>query len=394
MKYENDFPMLNNDYIYFDNAATTFKPKEVIEKIKEYYEKYNCNIHRGSYDLSFRTSDKFEESRIAVQKFINAKSKNEIIFTSGTTDSLNMIINGFFSYYLKDNDEVLLSISEHASNVLPWINLSKRKKIFLKYIDLDENNKININNLLDKISSNTRVISLAYITNVIGDVRNIKEICKKARERNILVVVDGAQSVGHIITDVQDIDCDFFAFSAHKMYGPEGVGVLYGKDKYVQKMIPTTFGGGMNKMFNTNDLTLSYVPQRFEAGTLNIGNVIAFKSAINYIYNIGMNNINRKEYHLRLYLVSELSKIPYITIHNKFSEGPIILITAKNIESSNLGLYLNSKKICTRSGSHCAKLLKDDFSNTLRISLAFYNTYEEIDYLLDQLRNKKNLYNF
>ena len=396
MNYLEDFPMLKKGIVYFDNAATTYKPKSVINSLIDYNINFTANSHRGDYNNSFKVDDEIDKTREKVRQFINADLKEEIIFTMNATDSLNMVVNGFFEHILNKDDEVLLSKAEHASNILPWIMLSLKKGIKIKYIPLDEENKIKIENIKNLITSKTKVISLAYITNVIGDKRNIKEISNLAHNNNIYMVVDGAQSVPHIKTDVKDIDCDFLAFSAHKMCGPTGVGVLYGKYELLKKMIPYKVGGGMNESYNEHSIEFETIPLRFEAGTPNINGIIAFRHAIEYIENIGLENIERSEKYLRKYLIRELSKILYIDILNPNSDGSIVLIKVKDKFAGDVGLYLNSKGICVRSGKHCVKMLKDEsgFDDTVRISLYFYNTYEEIDYLIYCLKDKENLYNF
>lgn len=396
MNFEKDFPMLKSNIIYFDNAATSFKPKSVIDAIKEYYEDYCSNANRGDYNISFRVDDEYNKTREAVKKFIKARRKEEIIFTQNATDSMNMVVNGFFDRILTEGDEVILSKSEHSSNILPWFLLSLKKKIVIKYIELDEDYKITIDNLLKIITSKTKVISLAHITNVIGDIRDVKTIIEIAHKNDIYVVIDGAQSVPHININVIDIDCDFLVFSAHKMCGPTGVGVLYGKYELLKIMLPTRVGGGMNKFFNEKELIFEDIPLKFEAGTQNLSGVIAFRKAIEYINNIGIDNITKHERYLKSYLIKRLKEIPYIKIYNEKSESSIVLINAENVFSGDLGLYLNSKNICVRSGSHCAKLLKDGtgIADTVRISLYFYNTYEEIDYLIKVLKDETSLYNF
>lgn len=388
----NDFPMLNKNIIYFDNAATTLKPQVVIDKVKEYYENYSANAHRGDYNISFRVDDEIDYTRDLVKMFINAKRKDEIIFTKNTTESLNEIVFGFFLNYLNDNDEVILSSSEHASNILPWMILSIKKNIKIVFVD-SVNEKLNINDLVKKITSKTKVISLAQVTNVSGDKRDIKAVCEIAHKKNILVVCDAAQSAPHMKIDVQDMDVDFLAFSAHKMLGPTGVGVLYGKYELLKKMVPFMYGGGMNLNYDEKSLKLVDIPYRFEAGTQDIAGIIGFSEAIKYINNYGLDNIERKEKYLRKYLIQELKKIPYIKIYNEFNEGSIVIINMNGILSGDLGLYLNTKNICVRSGKHCAKM-GDNKDDTLRISLYFYNTYEEIDYLISVLKDKEAIEEF
>ena len=392
MKEKNDFPMKDKNIVYFDNAATTFKPYRVINKINEYYLDYNANSHRGDYDISFKVDDEIDYTRDLVKMFINAKRKDEIIFTKNTTESLNIVAFGFFLNYLNDGDEIILSSSEHASNILPWLILSAKKKIKIVFVD-SKDEKLNIEDIKEKITSKTRLISIAEITNVSGDKRDIKTICKLAHKYGILVVVDAAQSAPHIKIDVQDTGVDFIVFSAHKMCGPTGVGVLYGKMELLKKMVPYTFGGGMNENYNEEHLELIEIPYRFESGTPNIADIIGFSEAIKFLNEIGMDTIERKEKYLRKYLIDELEKIPYIKIYNKNNEGSTVIINIDGIMSGDLGLYLNTKGICVRSGKHCAKM-GDNKEDTVRISLYFYNTYEEIDILIDALKNKQEIYNF
>jgi cysteine desulfurase/selenocysteine lyase len=389
---KNDFPMLKKDIVYFDNAATTFKPYRVIEKMNEYYIDYTANSHRGDYDISFKVDDELDYTRDLVKMFINAKRKDEIIFTKNATDSLNMIVFGFCMNYLKEGDEVILSSSEHASNILPWLILSAKKNIKIVFVD-SVNEKLDVRDLIDKITSKTKIISIAEITNVSGDKRDIKSICEIAHKFGILVVVDAAQSAPHKKIDVIDTDVDFLVFSAHKMCGPTGVGILYGKYDLLKKMIPFEYGGGMNDSYNETNLKLVAIPYRFEAGTNNLSGIVGFSETIKFLNEIGMDNIERHDKYLRKYLIKKLEEIPYIKIYNKNCEGSIVIINIDGVMSGDLGLYLNSKNICVRSGKHCAKM-GDNKEDTVRISLYFYNTFEEIDYLASVLKNKKEIFDF
>ena len=389
-----DFPMLKHDYIYFDNGATTFKPKCVIDEITNYYENLSVNAHRGDYDLSRKVDELYENTRDIVKDFINAKKREEIIFTKGTTESMNMIVFGFMKNYLHKGDEVLITKTEHASNVLPWFTLEKELGIIVKYIPLD-NLEVTIDNVKNSINEKTRVISLAWITNTIGDIRPIKEITKLAHENGILMVVDGAQAVGHIKTDVLDLDIDFLAFSSHKMLGPTGVGVLYGKYELLNKMLPINYGGGMNSIFES-DKTLIYkeLPLRLEAGTMNISGVLGLKRAIEYLNRIGMDKIENYEHELKEYLVKELSKIDNVTIYNSHTKSGIVLFNLNNIFAEDTSQYLNHYHICVRAGNHCAKMVKDEIgiSNTCRISLYFYNTKTEIDKFIEVMKESKDIF--
>ena len=390
--HREDFELLNQDIIYFDNGATTLKPIVLGKTISDYYNHYSANAHRGDYDLSLKVDNAYEHSRELVQKFIHAKQKEEIIFTSGTTDSLNKIIFGYFRYNLNEGDEVLINKSEHASTVLPWFELADEKKLNIRYIELDSNLKMTLENVKKAITPKTKVISLAQMTNVVGDIRPLKEIIEFAHQNNILVLVDGAQSVPHMKVDVQALDIDFLAFSAHKMYGPTGVGVLYGKRELLNNIRPIIFGGGMNSTYNS-DFSRIYdeVPSLLEAGTPNIAGVIGFGSVIEYLNHLDMNEIEQYEHNLREYAVSKLKEIENVFIYNETSESSIITINYKDIFAQDLAIYLNKYHICVRAGNHCSKILKDEISikNTVRISLSFYNTKEEIDKLVSTLKNPK-----
>ena len=385
-----DFQILNKNIIYFDNGATTLKPSILSDSVSDYYNNYSANTHRGDYDISITVDTLYEETRSLVKDFINAGSVEEVIFTSGTTDSLNKIIFGFFKNYLNENDEVLITKSEHASNVLPWFELEEEKNIKVKYIPLDSNLKVTLDNLKSVVNKNTKVISIAHVTNVVGDTRPLKEIIDFAHKNNILVLVDGAQSIPHIKVDVQDLDIDFLAFSAHKMCGPTGVGVIYGKKNLLNEMKPIIFGGGMNSSFSSDHSRIyNEIPYKFEAGTPNIAGVIAFGSIIKYLNNIGIDNIHLYERKLKDYLIKRLKEVDDIIIYNKYSENAIVAFNIKDIFAQDLAIYLNKYNICVRAGNHCAKILKDDLKikNTCRISLYFYNTFEEIDILIEVLKN-------
>ena len=392
--YREDFPMLNKDIIYFDNGATSLKPKCVIEKIKDYYENYSANAHRGDYDISYKVDMEFENTRDEVVKFINSRKKEEIVFTSGTTESINMIANGFFANLLEPGDEILITTSEHASNVLPWFNLVKKYGCVINYIPLDDSFHVTMDNVRKSVTNKTKVIALAQITNVIGDVRPIKEITRFAHENDIFVVLDGAQSVPHLKIDVQELDVDFLAFSGHKMLGPTGVGVLYGKEKLLENMLPINMGGGMNESFdNPDSIYLKGLPTRLEAGTPNIAGVIGLGEAIRYLNKIGMNNIHDREIHLRNYLIEKLIKIPYIDIINLEADSGIVAFNVDNIFSQDVAIYLNKYNVCVRAGEHCAKNLKNatGVTNTVRVSLYFYNSEAEIDELVELLSNKNKI---
>lgn len=394
--HREDFPMLKQDIIYLDNGATSLKPQSVIDKVIDYYENYSANAHRGDYDISFKVDLEYENVRDLVKDFIGAKMKEEIVFTSGTTDSINLIVNGFFLNNLERGDEILLTKMEHASNIMPWFRVAGETGAIIKYIPLDDNNFVTLDNIKKSITPNTKVISLAEITNVVGDIRPIKEICEFAHERDIFVVVDGAQSVPHKKINVTDTDVDFLAFSAHKMLGPTGVGVLYAKYELMQNIEPINLGGGMNESFDTPEkMVLKDVPTRLEAGTPNIAGVIGFGEAIKYLNKIGMDNIEKYEKNLREYLIEKLVSIPHIDILNLESDSGIVAFNIEGIFSEDVAYYLNKYGVCVRAGNHCAKLTKDvlGVANSLRVSLYFYNTESEIDSLVDLLKDKDKIRN-
>lgn len=392
-----DFPIfnINKDLIYFDNGATTLKPQKVIDSMTEYYSSYTANAHRGDYDNSVEVDQKYEGVREKIKSFINADKSAEIVFTSGATNSLNMIVFGFMKNYLKDGDEVLITKGEHASNILPWMELANSVGIKVKFIKLDDDYSVTKENLLSAITPKTKVVSLAHITNVIGDIRDLEMIGKICKDKNLLFVVDAAQSIGHIRVDVKKYNIDFLAFSAHKMLGPTGTGVLYGKYELLDKLIPLSYGGGMNSFFeSTGEVEYKELPWRLEAGTQNIAGVIGMGKALEYIENIGIENIHRYEVELKEYALKRFKDIPGLTIYNKTTPSGIIVFNVEKIFSQDLALYLNHYKICVRSGNHCAKILKEEIkaTNTCRASFYFYNTKEEIDKMANVLENRGNIF--
>lgn len=395
MDFKKDFPMMNKDIIYFDNGATTLKPNTVIDEISNYYRNYSANAHRGDYDISRIVDEKYENTRNKVAEFINADSTSEIVFTSGATESLNLAIKGFLTNYLKAGDEILTTKAEHASIILPLFDVSKRTGARINYIDLNDDLTVTIENVKKAITKNTKVIALAHVTNVIGDIRPIKEITSLAHKLGILVIVDGAQSVPHEKIDVKDLDVDFLAFSAHKMLGPTGVGVLYGKYKYLDKVKPLNVGGGMNASFDSlMNVEYKELPHRLEAGTPNISGVIAFSKAIDYINELGIDNIHKYEVDLKKYMVDKMTKLNNITIYNKDIPNGIVTFNVNDVFSQDVAAYLNKKNVCIRVGSHCAKILSEvlGVKNTCRASLYFYNTKEEVDKFIELLANDNILY--
>lgn len=392
--HRDDFLMLNDNIVYFDNGATTLKPSSVVMAMEKYYTKHTSNIHRGDYDASIITNRLYDGTRDIVSKFVNCKS-SEVIFTSGTTMSINMIVFGYMRKYLTKGDEVLLTKSEHASNVLPWIKLSEEIGIVIKYMDLDADYLLTVDSVRKSITDKTKVISIAHVTNVVGDVRDIHTIGKICQEKKILFCVDGAQSVPHMKVDFRESNIDFLSFSGHKMLGPTGVGVLVGKEKLLNDMEPLCYGGGMNSYFEAdNSYELKGGPTKFEAGTPPIAEVIGLGEAINYLMSIGMDKIHDYEVALKKYLVSELEKIPNLILYNKKSESGILAFNVEGVFAQETSIYLNHYHIYVRAGNHCTKMLKDNLGvkNTVRVSMYFYNTKDDVDKLVEALKNSKDIF--
>lgn len=390
-----DFPMLNSDIVYFDNGATTLKPKCVTDSIVKYMTEHTSNIHRGDYAAAVTTNKLYDDTRNVVARFVNCDAR-EVVFTSGTTMSINQVVFGFMKYHLNKDDEILLTHSEHASNILPWIRLSEEIGVKIKYIELDSNYELTLDNVVKAITDKTKVISIAHVTNVIGDVRDIQSIGKICKDKNIYFCVDGAQSVPHMKEDFKNSNIDFLSFSGHKMCGPTGVGVLIGKYNLLQEMKPLCYGGGMNNYFESdNSYELKDAPIKFEAGTPPIAEVIGLREAILYLEKIGMDNIHKHEVELKEYLISRLEKIDNIIIYNKSSNSGILAFNIDGVFAQDSSVYLNHYNIFVRSGNHCAKLLKDDLKikNTVRCSLYFYNNREDVDKLVDALLKSKDIFN-
>lgn len=394
METRKDFPILNKDIIYLDSCATTLKPIDVINEVKDYYENYSANAHRGDYDISKIVDEKYEDVRKKVADFINADTNN-IVFTSGTTHSLNLAIKGYLKNTLSKDDIVLTTKSEHASLLLPLYDISKEIGFNVEYIPLEDDLSLSIDSVRKSIKKNVKAIVISHITNVLGDIRPIKEIIELAHKNNIIVIIDAAQSVPHTKIDVKDLDVDFLCFSSHKMLGPTGVGVLYGKSNLLENTKPLLLGGGMNAYFDSlMNIEYKDIPHRFEAGTQNIEGVLGFGKAIDYINKIGIENINKHEIELKEYLIEKLSKLDNITIYNKNFKNGIVTFNVDKVFAQDVAIYLNKKNICIRVGNHCAKVLNEvlGVKNTCRASIYIYNTKEDIDKLVDALDNKNILF--
>ena len=390
-----DFPMLESGVIYFDNGATTLKPKSVVDAMNKYYLEHTSNIHRGDYDAAIKTNELYDNVRNIVGEFINC-DPTTCIFTSGTTMSLNMVVFGYMKHHLKKGDEVLLNKAEHASDALPWIKLSEEIGIVIKYVPLNEDYELTLDNIKKTVTEKTKVISLAHVSNVVGDVRDIDAIGKYCHENNILFNVDGAQGVPHMKVDFKKSNIDFLSFSGHKMCGPTGVGVLVGKRELLEEMEPLMYGGGMNSFFEEdNSYELKPVPTRFEAGTTAIAEVIGLGEAIKYLMNIGMDKIHEHEMKLKKYLIDSIKDIPNLIIYNKNSDSGIVAFNVDGVFAQDTSVYLNHYNIAVRAGNHCAKMLKDEINikNTVRVSMYLYNNYEDINRLVEVLKNSKDIFN-
>lgn len=382
-----DFLLLNSGVIYFDNAATTLKPKYVVDSLNDYYVKYSSNIHRGMYDIAKTVDLLYERVRFVVKEFVHCLSAKEVIFTSGTTASINLLVFGFMKYYLKPGDEVLLSKAEHASNILPWLVLAKEIGFIIKYVPLNKEYELDYDSFLNSVSSNTKVVSLAAVTNVVGDKRDISRIGKYCRSHNILFHVDGAQSVPHEIINF-NLDCiDFLSFSGHKMCGPTGVGCFIIREDLISMLQPVFYGGGMNADFSSDsNLVLADPPNCYEAGTPPIAEVLGLGAAIDYLNDIGLDVISKYEEMLKKYLLEKLSRLSFVKIFNHSTDSGIVSFKVDGVSSNDVSKCLNDFHICVRAGNHCSKLLKEDsLSSTVRVSLYFYNTILEIDYFISVL---------
>lgn len=373
--------MQSHPLVYLDNAATTFKPQCVIDAVVRYYTEQTTNVHRGDYEISYQVSEAYEKTREDVARFIHAEPK-EIVFTAGASASLNLVAYGYGRKYLKPGDVILSTEAEHASNILPWFKVVEETGAKLEYIPLTEDGRLTLENFRKAMHEQVKIVAVADITNVLGYVAPIEEMTRIAHEHGAIVVCDGAQSVPHTPTDVKALDVDFLAFSAHKMCGPTGIGVLYGKFELLQKTDPFMLGGGSNARFDMcGNILLKDAPYKFEAGTPNIEGVLGLQQAVRYLENIGMDKIEAYEHELKAYAIEKLKKLDNLILYNPTSPTGIIAFNVKDVFAQDAAGYLNSKGIAVRSGNHCAKILLNVLktSETIRASLYFYNTKEDVD---------------
>ena len=386
-KIRNDFPFIQNnkDLIYFDNAATTQKPKCVLDEITFFYSNYNSNVHRGVYKIAEEATIKYESTRDSIANFINADNRDSIIFTSGATEAINLIAYGWARNKLTRGDHILLSEMEHHSNIVPWQIIANELGLIIDYIPINSDYELDLEDIDKYFHSNTKIVSIVHQSNVLGTINPIKKIIKYAQSCNVLTVIDACQSIVHQEIDVQNLDCDFLVFSGHKLYGPTGVGVLYGKMDSLNQMSPFMGGGEMIDKVTKENFTMNKIPWKYEAGTPQICQVIALKSAIEYLQKIGIDNINNYEKQLFDYALTKLRDINSIEFYNpNHNNGPIITYNFENVNSYDYTKILDTMNIAIRTGHHCAQPLHEclKIPSSNRLSLSFYNTIEEIDFFI------------
>lgn len=393
-----DFPLLENrDIAYLDSGATTQKPKEVIEAIKKYYENSNANPHRGAYSLSIEATEQYENTRTKIAEFINAKHREEIIFSKNATESLNLIAYSYGMDNLKKDDEVVISIMEHHSNLVPWQKVTKATGSKLNYMYINENYEISDEEIESKITDKTKIVGITHVSNVLGTINNVKKIIKYAHKKGAIVIVDASQSIPHIKIDVQDLDADFLVFSGHKMLAPLGIGVLYGKREILNNMTPFLMGGDMIEYVYEQETTFAPLPNKFEAGTQNVEGVIGLGAAIDYIQKIGYDKIQEKENEIISYARQELSKLKYLTLYltpNAQNHSSVISFNIKGVHPHDVASILDSENVCVRSGNHCAQPLMRflGIDSTCRASFYFYNSKEDVDRLVFALNKAYKMF--
>ncbi|MCS0673214.1 cysteine desulfurase [Cytobacillus firmus] len=396
------FPILDQEVngkllVYLDSSATSQKPVPVIEALDKYYREYNSNVHRGVHTLGTRATDGYEGAREKVRKFINAKSTEEVIFTRGTTTALNTVAASYGRDNLKEGDEIVISYMEHHSNIIPWQQVAKQTGATLKYLPLQEDGTISLDDVRETVTSNTKIVSIMQVSNVLGVINPIKDIAKIAHENGAIMVVDGAQSAPHLKVDVQDLDCDFLAFSGHKMCGPTGIGVLYGKKKHLEKMEPIEFGGEMIDFVGLYESTWKELPWKFEGGTPIIAGAIGLGAAIDFLEQIGLNEIEAYEHKLAAYALEKMSAIDGMTIYGPkeaSKRAGVITFNINDVHPHDVATVLDAEGIAVRAGHHCAQPLMKwlKVSATARASFYLYNTEEDIDKLVSGLVKTKEYF--
>ncbi|MEH7351593.1 cysteine desulfurase [Gottfriedia acidiceleris] len=380
------FPILNQEVnghplVYLDSAATSQKPVQVIEAVANYYKEYNSNVHRGVHTLGTKATDAYEGARDKVRKFINASSIEEIIFTRGTTTAINTVAASYGRTNLKAGDEIVISYMEHHSNIIPWQQVAKATGATLKYIPLEEDGSISVEQAKATINSNTKIVAIMYVSNVLGSINPVKEIAAIAHQNGAIMLVDGAQSTPHMKVDVQDLDCDFYAFSGHKMCAPTGIGVLYGKKQLLENMEPIEFGGEMIDFVDLQDSTWKELPWKFEGGTPIIAGAVGLGAAIDFLTEIGMDNIEKHEHEIANYALEQLSTVKGVTIYGPKHRAGLVTFNVEDVHPHDVATVLDVEGIAVRAGHHCAQPLMRwlKVSATARASFYLYNTKEDVD---------------
>jgi cysteine desulfurase/selenocysteine lyase len=396
-EFRKDFPILSetvhgNPLVYLDNAATTHKPNQVLDAMRNYHHKHNGNPHRGAHYLSVMATEAYENTREKVRKFINAARAEEIIFTRNATESLNLIAYSYGMNFINEGDEIVLCISEHHSNIVPWQKVAKAKKAVLKYMYLNSDFMIDMNEVKEKITDKTKLVGIAQMSNVLGTIYPVKEIAEYAHSKGAVVLVDGAQAVPHIKVDVRDIDADFFVFSGHKMLAPMGIGVLYGKKEFLEKMPPFLFGGDMIEYVEEQNTTFAELPFKFEAGTQNVEGAVGLSAAIDYLEDIGLDKIHEYEMELTAYALDKMKEIPYVKIYGSTdlkNRGGVISFSIEGCHPHDVSSIVDTYGVAIRAGHHCAQPLMKFVGApaTSRASFYFYNTKEEVDVFIDSIKN-------
>ncbi|MCR5787056.1 MAG: SufS family cysteine desulfurase [Acholeplasmatales bacterium] len=388
-EYRKDFPVLNEqkDLHYLDTAASSLKPKCVIDKVDYYYNHYGCNVHRGVYGLSYEATDMYESARETIARFINADA-SEIVYTRGASASLNLVAQSYGMTFINEGDEIITSELEHHSNFMPWLNVANVKKATVKFVPLTKEGRITVENFKSVLTDKTKLVALTYVSNVMGYITPIKEIIKICHERGIIVSVDAAQAAPHMKIDVKELDCDFLSFSGHKMCGPTGIGVLYGKKSLLDKMPPVEFGGDMADTVLKDSMTFKEAPMKFETGTPIIAGAIGLGEACKYLDSIGLDKISAWESHLGHLAATELSKINGVTVYNPSVETGVVAFNIDGVHPHDAASIYDENHVCIRAGHHCAQLVTRFLNqiSTTRASFYFYNTEEDVYALVDAVK--------
>ncbi|MGG7056888.1 cysteine desulfurase [Clostridium tertium] len=397
-----DFPTLNKEkngkrIAYLDSAATTQKPTVVIDAIKNYYEKTNANPHRGAYELSVLATEAYDEAREKVRSFINAEHSEEIIFTKNATEAFNLLAMSYGMNFINEGDEIVISIAEHHSNLIPWQNVAKVKGAILKYMYTDENGELTEEEVHTKITDKTKIVSITHVSNALGTINPVKQIAEYAHSKGAVVIVDGAQSVPHMKVDVRDLNADFLVIAGHKLLAPMGIGVLYGKKELLEKMPPVLFGGDMVEYVYEQETTFNVLPYKFEAGTQNVEAAVGLSKAIDYLNEIGMDNVEKIEKEIMSYAMEELSKLDYVKIYGPRDiekRGGVLSFEIKGVHPHDMASIFDTFGVCIRAGNHCAQPLMRylGVNATARASIYFYNTKEDIDRLVEAIKKTYDMF--